>query len=81
MTYDKIMKRFKVLSDPNAVEGMARYKITPQKTFGVSIPNPRKISKETGKNRTLAQKLWASDMQETRILAIMIDEHVRETEF
>ncbi|MGD8534444.1 MAG: DNA alkylation repair protein [Candidatus Aminicenantes bacterium] len=74
MTYEEIIKRLKTLSNPKAIEGMARYGITPQKTFGVSIPNLRKIAQEAGRNRDLAQKLWASDIRETRILACMIDE-------
>jgi 3-methyladenine DNA glycosylase AlkD len=74
VTYEEIIKRLKTLSNPKAIEGMARYGITPQKTFGVSIPNLRKIAQEAGRNRDLAQKLWASDIRETRILACMIDE-------
>lgn len=73
MAYDEILKKLKALSDSKAIEGMARYGITPQKTFGVSIPNLRKIAKETGRNQDLAQKLWALDTRETRILACMID--------
>ena len=80
VTYEEIIKRFKRLTDPKAIEGMARYGITPQKTFGVSIPNLRKIAKEAGRNRNLAQKLWASDNRETRILAGMIDEPPEATE-
>lgn len=80
MTYDEIIKKLKTLADPKAIEGMARYGITPQKTFGVSIPNMRKIAKEAGRNRDLAQKLWASDIRETRILAGMIDEPAGVTE-
>ena len=80
MTYEEIIKKLKTLADPKAVEGMARYGITPQKTFGVSIPNMRKIAKEAGRNRDLAQKLWASDIRETRILAGMIDEPAGVTE-
>jgi len=80
MTYEEIIKRLKALSNPKAIEGMARYGITPQKTFGVSIPNLRKIAKEAGRNRNLAQKLWASDIRETRILASMIDEPAQVTE-
>jgi 3-methyladenine DNA glycosylase AlkD len=80
MTYEEIIKRLKALSNPKAIEGMARYGITPQKTFGVSIPNLRKIAKEAGRNRNLAQKLWASDIRETRILASMIDEPAGVTE-
>lgn len=74
VTYEEIIKRLKALSNPKAIEGMARYGITPHKTFGVSIPNLRKIAKEAGRNRNLAQNLWASDIRETRILAGMIDE-------
>ncbi len=74
MNYDDIIQKLKTLLDSKAIEGMARFGITPQKTFGVSIPNLRKIAQVTGRNRDLAQKLWASDFRETRILASMIDE-------
>lgn len=73
MQYDDILKRLKSLSDLRAVEGMAKYGITPERTYGVSIPNLRKIAKEIGKDHELAQKLWESDIRETRILASMID--------
>ncbi len=74
MDYDDIMQKLRSLSNAEAIEGMARFGITPQKTFGVSIPNLRKIAQNTGRNRDLAQKLWASEIRETRILASMIDE-------
>ena len=48
MQYNEILKRLKSLSDPRALEGMAKYGITPQKTYGVSIPNLRKIAKKIG---------------------------------
>lgn len=35
------LQRLKSLSNPKAVEGMAKYGITPESTYGVSIPNPR----------------------------------------
>ena len=38
MTSD-ILARLKALSDPKAVEGMARYGINPENTYGISIPN------------------------------------------
>ena len=74
MQYDDILKRLKSLSDPRAVEGMAKYGITPERTYGVSIPNLRKIAKETGKGHELAKKLWESNIRETRILACMTDD-------
>lgn len=74
MQSDDILKRLKSLSDPRAVEGMAKYGITPERTYGVSIPNLRKIAKETGKDHELAKKLWESNIRETRILACMTDD-------
>ncbi len=74
MQYNDILKKLKALSNPEAVEGMARFGINPENTYGVSIPNLRKIANETGKTHTLAQKLWASGIHEARILASMIDE-------
>jgi len=80
MQYDDILKKLKSLSDPKAVEGMARFGINPENTFGVSIPNLRQIAKETGKDRALAQQLWASGIHEARILASMVDDPKMVTE-
>ena len=68
------LKKLKSLSNPRAVEGMAKYGITPDSTYGVSIPNLRKIAKEIGIDHELAQQLWKSDIRETRILASMIED-------
>jgi 3-methyladenine DNA glycosylase AlkD len=80
MQYEEILKKLESLSDPKAVEGMARFGISPKNTFGVSIPNLRKIAKEIGTDHLLAQKLWTSDIRETRILASMIDDPTMVTE-
>lgn len=72
--YEKIMRNLKTLSDPKAVEGMARFGINPTNTYGVSIPNLRKIAKEAGRNHILAQQLWESGIHEARILAGIIDD-------
>jgi len=68
-----ILEKLRSLSDPKAVEGMARFGINPKNTYGVSIPNLRKIAKEVGTNHILAKKLWESGIHEARILACMID--------
>ncbi len=80
MQYDDILKKLKGLSDPKAVDGMARFGINPENTLGVSIPNLRKIAKETGIDHALAQQLWASGIHEARILASMVDDPKRTTE-
>jgi len=41
--YDNIIKKLKYLSNPKSIEGMAKYGITPKKTYGVSIPDLRKF--------------------------------------
>lgn len=74
MHYDDILEELKSLANPRAIEGMVRYGITPERTYGVSIPNLRKIAKEVGKDHGLAQKLWTSNIRETRILASMVDD-------
>ncbi|MCK5767393.1 MAG: DNA alkylation repair protein [Candidatus Atribacteria bacterium] len=74
MQYENILKKLKALSNPKAVEGMARFGISPENTYGVSIPNLRKMAKEIGRDHSLALKLWDSGIHEARILASMIDE-------
>jgi len=77
---DHILDKLKTLSNPNAVEGMARYGINPENTYGVSISNLRKMAKEIGVDHDLAQQLWASAVHEARILAGMIDDPNMATE-
>jgi 3-methyladenine DNA glycosylase AlkD len=78
--YNEILQKLKALSNPKAVEGMARFGINPNNTYGVSIPTLRKIAKEAGTNHTLAQQLWASGIHEARIIASMIDAPEQVTE-
>ncbi len=74
MRYDDILEKLKALSNPKAVEGMARFGINPENTYGVSIPDLRKMAKEIGVDHALAQQLWAAAVHEARILASMIDD-------
>ncbi len=80
MNCDDILKQLKFFSNPKAIEGMARFGITPERTYGISIPNLRKMAKEIGKDHNLAQELWESNIRETRILASMVDEPNKVTE-
>jgi len=78
--YKNILKQLKSLSNPKAVAGMSRFGINPKNTYGISIPQLRKIAKEVGKNHNLAQRLWKSRIHEARILASYIDEPRKITE-
>ncbi len=80
MQYEGIIERLKSLSDPEAVEGMAKFGMNGANTFGISIPALRDMAKEIGRDHDLAQKLWASGIHEARILASMIDDPKKVTE-
>ena len=80
MQYDEIINKPKALSNPKAVEGMARFGINPENIYGVSIPNLRKMAKDIGVNHTLARQLWESGVHEARILASMVDNPEMATE-
>jgi 3-methyladenine DNA glycosylase AlkD len=74
MQYKEIIQQLKSLSDPTAVAGMKRFGIQTKNAYGVSIPHLRKMAKQIGRNHPLAQRLWASGIHETRILASMVDD-------
>jgi len=80
MKYDEIISEIKSLANPESVKGMAKFGINPDNTYGVSIPELRKIAKNSGKNHALALKLWASGIHEARILASIIDDSKMVTE-
>ena len=70
----EIIKELEELSNLDDVEGMARFGITPQKTYAVRIPELRRIAKKAGRSHDLAAELWKVDYRETRILACMIED-------
>jgi 3-methyladenine DNA glycosylase AlkD len=74
IVYLEVVEKLKVLSNPEAVAGMARFGINPERALGISIPDLRRMAKETGKDHLLARKLWDSEIHEARILAGMIDD-------
>ena len=73
MKYEEILNQLKSLANPETVAGMARFGVNLKNTYGVSIPNLRKMAKQIGRNHLLAQQLWSSGIHEARILAPMID--------
>ncbi len=55
-------------------EGMARYAITSDKAFGVSVGNIRQLARQLGRNHELALELWNTGWYEARMLAVFVDE-------
>ena len=80
MKAEEILAQLQSLVNPVNVAGMARYGINPHNTYGISIPNLRKIAKQAGTDRRLALELWASGIHEARVLASMVDDPARVTE-
>lgn len=80
MDYKEVMSRLKSLSDPTAVEGMAKYGINPEKNLGVSVGQIRKLAKEIGKDHKLALRLWSTGIRDARFLSATIDEPDKVTE-
>ena len=79
MQYSEIINYLKSMSNPEAVQGMARYGINPETAYGVSIPTLRAVAKKSGKDHALAERLWSSGIHEARILATMVDDHRKVT--
>lgn len=77
---EDILKKLKAKARPDQVEGMARYGMSSEGRLGVSVPDMRKIAKETGKDHELALKLWNTGIPEARIVSAMIDEPEKLTE-
>jgi 3-methyladenine DNA glycosylase AlkD len=67
-----ILNQLKAKADPDNLEGMARFGIAVEKRLGVSVPEMRRIAKETGKDHKLAVRLWKTGVAEARIVASMI---------
>ena len=74
MEYSELLEHLESLADPKVVKGMARFGITPQKCYGITMPNLRDIAKVVGKDHELAGYLWRNGSREARILASLIED-------
>jgi 3-methyladenine DNA glycosylase AlkD len=80
MTCDQILKKLSSQADPESVAALARFGIKARKAYGVSIPVLRRIARKAGRDRLLAEQLWATAIHEARILSSMIDDPLQVTE-
>jgi 3-methyladenine DNA glycosylase AlkD len=76
----EILQELQSKARPDQVEGMARFGMTSHRRLGVSVPNMRKIAKESGNDHNLALELWKTGIPEAMIIASMIDEPEKLTE-
>jgi 3-methyladenine DNA glycosylase AlkD len=77
----EVLGRLRRLANPLNVQGMARYGIRPARPLGISVQTLRGIAQEIGTDHDLALRLWKSGIHEARILATIIEDPERVTEF
>ena len=74
MDLDEVLAWLEKKGSKRAVDGMARYGIVAARAFGVPMGTLISLSKQLGKDHTLAGALWESGWYEARLLATMVDD-------
>ncbi|HXZ29735.1 MAG TPA: DNA alkylation repair protein [Dehalococcoidia bacterium] len=75
-----VLDRLRSKARPEQLRGMAKYGMTVEQRLGVSVPDMRRLARETGKDHKLALNLWRTGIAEARIVAGMIDDPAKLTE-
>src|SRR6202140_3637975 len=70
----RVVGELRRLGSRRNVEGMARYGIRAKKVFGVSKPKLDALAREIGTNHSLGLALWATGIQDAKILAGLTSE-------
>lgn len=74
MEFDQIIKEFERLSDVDFAQNMKKFGINYVKSYGLRLPQIRKVAKQCGKNHDLALKLWNHGYHETYLMATLVEE-------
>ncbi len=69
-----ILELLKAAGRPEELEGMARFGIPAEMSFGVRMPELRRLARRFGTDPALAEALWASGYREARILASIVQD-------
>lgn len=73
-TCPQVVKELRSLGTRRNVEGMARFGIVARECFGVSKPKLDALARRLGTDHSLALQLWATRVQDAKILAGLIDD-------
>lgn len=79
MEFDQIIQELERLSDGDFAENMKKFGIRYVKSYGLRLPQIRKIAKQCGKSHDLALKLWDYGYHETYLLATLVEESEKVT--
>ena len=74
MEFDQIIQEFERLSDVDFAQNMKKFGIRYVKSYGLRLPQIRKVAKQCGKNHDLALKLWNHGYHETYLMATLVEE-------
>ena len=74
MEFDQIIREFERLSDVDFAQNMKKFGIRYVKSYGLRLPQIRKVAKQCGKNHDLALKLWNHGYHETYLMATLVEE-------
>lgn len=74
MDFNQIIIELEKLSDVDFTKNMKKFGITYTKSYGLRLPQIRKIAKQCGKNHELADKLWNHGYHDTYLLATLVEE-------
>ena len=61
-TARRVLTELRALADPAARDGMARFGITIDRAYGISVTTLRGVAKRIGTDHDLAQPLWDTGM-------------------
>ncbi|MBQ6630437.1 MAG: DNA alkylation repair protein [Methanobrevibacter sp.] len=73
MEFNQIIHEFEELSDVDFAQNMKKFGINYVKSYGLRLPQIRKIAKQCGKNHDLALELWNHGYHETYLLATLVE--------
>ena len=74
MEFDQIIQEFEDSCDVDFAKNMKKFGITYVKSYGLRLPQIRKIAKQCGKDHDLALMLWDYGYHETYLLATLVEE-------
>lgn len=80
MTKNEVIGYLEQFAEKKNIEGMARFGIDPKNAIGVGMLPIRDIAKMIKTNDKLSDELWATDVHELKILAILIRDRTQFSE-
>jgi 3-methyladenine DNA glycosylase AlkD len=74
MEFNQIIRELESLSDEEYAQKIKKFGIQYVKSYGLRMPQIKRIAKSCGRNHELALELWSHGYHETYLLATLIEE-------